>query len=148
MSLRHWFANPWGLALLVALPVLGIIALLALRRRRAALARLGHLPAVQALISAPGRLRRWKRTGLTLVLVLLCAGIAGPQWGRDWEPAAAHGRDLVVVLDMSRSMLAETPRRLDRARAALIDLSRTVQERGGHRLALVVFAARAQLICP
>ena len=146
--MRHWFAHPLVLILLAALPVLGVTALLALRRRRRALSQLGHLPAVQALISARRRLR-WLRTmGLAAGLALLCVGIAGPQWGRDWGHSVAHGRDLVVVLDMSRSMFAETPSRLDRARAALIDLSRTVQQRGGHRLALVIFAARPKLLCP
>jgi Ca-activated chloride channel family protein len=56
----------------------------------------------------------------------------------------------VIVLDVSRSMLAEDvlPNRLERAKKALEELSYTVQERGGHRLALVACAARARLICP
>src|SRR5262249_58131955 len=60
------------------------------------------------------------------------------------------GRDLVVVLDLSRSMLARDvlPSRLERAGQALDDLSRAVERRGGHRLALVVFAARARIACP
>src|SRR5262249_39062441 len=40
------------------------------------------------------------------------------------------------------------PSRLERAKAALADLSRGVERRGGHRLALVVFAGRARLACP
>src|SRR5262249_28146174 len=40
------------------------------------------------------------------------------------------------------------PSRLERAVRALDDLSRAVEERGGHRLALVVFAARARVACP
>jgi Ca-activated chloride channel family protein len=55
----------------------------------------------------------------------------------------------VVVLDVSWSMYAETPRnRLTRAKQALLDLCDTVQRRGGHRLALVVFAARPRVDCP
>jgi Ca-activated chloride channel family protein len=47
-------------------------------------------------------------------------------------------------------MLAEDvlPNRFERARRALEDLSYTIQQRGGHRLALVVFAGRAQIVCP
>jgi Ca-activated chloride channel family protein len=61
---------------------------------------------------------------------------------------AAAGRDIVVVLDMSRSMLAEQPTRFQRAKAALVDLSHEVQKRGGHRLGLVVFAGGARIACP
>ena len=45
-------------------------------------------------------------------------------------------------------MFAETPSRLRRAKTALLDLSDTIKQHGGHRLALVVFAGRAKLVCP
>jgi Ca-activated chloride channel family protein len=87
---------------------------------------------------------------LVFGLLFLIAGIAGPQWDRDWDQSAAPGRDLVLVLDLSRSMLAQDvlPNRVERAKKALADLSYTVQQRGGHRLALVAFAARARIFCP
>src|SRR5207253_10626100 len=47
--LRHWFANPWSFCLLALLPILGIVSLWALRRRRRALAQLGSLLALRAL---------------------------------------------------------------------------------------------------
>ena len=53
-----------------------------------------------------------------------------------------------LIFDCSRSMLAESPSRLERARAALLDLAEAVQRRGGHRVALVEFAGRARLACP
>src|SRR5262249_23508532 len=84
----------------------------------------------------------------SLGLTVLVIGIAGPQWGRDWTQAVAPGRDLVVVLDLSRSMLAEQPSRLHRARAGLINLAESLRERGGHRVARVVFAGRAKVVCP
>src|SRR5207237_2309864 len=89
-------------------------------------------------------------TARVLALLVLVVGIAGPQWGRDWDQSTAPGRDLVVVVDLSRSMLAQDvlPNRLERAKKALEDLSQAVQQRGGHRLALVGFAARARVICP
>jgi Ca-activated chloride channel family protein len=45
-------------------------------------------------------------------------------------------------------MLAETPSRLERAREAMIDLCNILEKRGGHRVALVLCAARARLACP
>jgi Ca-activated chloride channel family protein len=149
MNLIHrWFAHPqllWSLAVLPALVVLGLWAR---RRRRRALAQLGsfHLLAAQA-----GR-RRWPALmrGLFLTLGLALAGVAaaGPQWDWDFEQSAAPGRDLFVVVDCSRSMLAETPSRLERARSALKDLARAVEEKGGHRLALIFCAGQARVACP
>ncbi len=144
-SIRHWFAHPWLLTSLAALPVLTLLALWDRHRRRGALMLLGGLLATAGTSAQPRRLR-----GLCVVLglALLGLGAAGPQWGRDWEQPAAPGRDLVVVLDCSRSMLAEMPSRLDRARTALLDLCDGLARQGGHRVGLVLCAARARLVCP
>jgi Ca-activated chloride channel family protein len=146
--LRHWFAYPLALSLLALLPVLAVLALWGLRRRRGAMAGLGARAALDSVLAV----RRWPcwLRGACWVLGLPCLliGGAGPQWGRDWGQSTAPGRDLVVVLDCSRSMLAETPSRLERAKAALIDLVNGLQKRGGHRVALVTFAGRARLACP
>jgi Ca-activated chloride channel family protein len=138
------------MALLAVMPVLGVFTFLALRRRRGVLARFGRLPALNALTEGG---RQWptlrafcRSTGFTFLIL----GIAGPQWGREPQTVAAPGRDLIVLLDLSRSMLADDvpPNRLTRAKEALIGLADSVQQRGGHRLALVVFAARAKVLCP
>jgi Ca-activated chloride channel family protein len=152
--LRHWLAHPWALGLLGLLPILGLFAVLSFRRSRRMLARWGSRSAVEALTSVRRR-RRWLRSGCRLLaLVLVIIAIAGPQWGREQNPPTAPGRDLVVVLDLSRSMLAQdvlgktSPNRLGCAVDAVQDLLATVQRRGGHQLALVVFAARARIVCP
>jgi Ca-activated chloride channel family protein len=146
--LHHWFAQPEALSLLVSLPALLVLALWNRWRRRRALDRLGNPASLRALVETPGGRRFWRGLLLTLGLVLLIVGAAGPQWGRDWDQSAAPGRDLVVVLDCSPSMFAETPSRLERAKAALLDLADAQKKRGGHRVALVVFAAQARLACP
>jgi Ca-activated chloride channel homolog len=146
--LHHAFAHPVLIGFLVLLPVLGALGVWSRRERRRALARLGNVVTLETLLAARRRLRWLRGTCLLLGLACLVLGVAGPQWGRDWEQSAAPGRDLVVVLDCSRSMFAEVPSRLERARAMLLDLSRAVEKRGGHRLALVLFAGRARLACP
>jgi Ca-activated chloride channel family protein len=85
-----------------------------------------------------------------MALSILAVGIAGPQWGREPAPAVAHGRDLVIVVDLSRSMLADDvlPNRLAHAKEAVEALVTDLQHRGGHRLALVAFAGRARIMCP
>ena len=146
--LRHWFAQPlllWGLAVL---PALAALALWARRRRRRGLALLGGGLAFDLGLPRRSLLRLLRNSLFFFGLVLLVAGTAGPQWGRDWGQSAAPGRDLVVVLDLSRSMLAENPSRLERGKRALLGLADAVRQRGGHRLALVVFAGHAKLVCP
>jgi Ca-activated chloride channel family protein len=143
--MRHWLSHPEVLFVLTLLPVLAVLGSIDARRRRRVLTSIGGIPA----IVAP---RRWPQAlrGLLQLtgLLALVAGAAGPQWGRDVSQPAAPGRDVIVVLDCSKSMLAETPSRLERARAGLLDLADTFRRVGGHRVALVTFAARARLICP
>src|SRR5581483_8033594 len=112
LMLRHWFAHPSFLLLPAILPVLGFLAWLAQRRRQRALARIGTLLTLQALVARPSLLARVRDLCASLGLLALIVGIAGPQWDRDPNQVVVQGRDLVVVLDLSRSMLAETPTRL------------------------------------
>ena len=133
---------------LTALPFLAALGVWSTRRRRQALARLGDPVAVEMQLASRRGWRRLRGLCLLLGLLALGVGMAGPQWGRDWDQSAAPGRDLVVVVDCSRSMLAETPSRLERAADALVDLADAVERRGGHRLALVLFAGKAKLACP
>lgn len=144
-----WFAHPWALWLLAVLPVVGGLALWAWRKRRQALARLGDLLTLRGQVLVNPRGRRWGAVCFMAGLGWLIVGMAGPRWGRDpGSEEAVAGRDLVVVLDLSRSMLAEQPSRQERARRALLDLADTLQRHGGHRVALVIFAANPKLVFP
>jgi Ca-activated chloride channel family protein len=147
--LTHAFTTPALLAGLAVLPLLGLMAFVARRRRQRLLTRLGLPGAVLAHVERPpGRWRAAISWGLGLAC--LAVGAAGPRWGSGPPPPTAPGRDIVVVVDLSRSMLATDalPNRLGRARQALHEFANAVQNRGGHRLGLVAFAARAQVICP
>jgi len=71
-----------------------------------------------------------------------------PQTRTDTQTVATRVRaDIVIALDVSRSMLAEdaAPTRLDRAKAELGDLVGQLQ---GHRVGLVAFAGRAAVLSP
>jgi Ca-activated chloride channel homolog len=140
------FSHPWFLASLALLPALWIASMLSASRRVRLLAALSGPATGGALArTRPGRLPRLCGG---LGLALLAVGAAGPRWGRDWSQSAARGRDLVVVVDCSRSMFAEAPSRLERTLEALLSITETLRQRGGHRLALVVFAGSARLDCP
>ncbi|MGH7225177.1 MAG: VWA domain-containing protein, partial [Gemmataceae bacterium] len=134
------FAYPQGRIYLVLAFAVAALAVLALVRKRRALRRLARQG-----ISQPGVLVRPIRQILKCALLLLVAlllGIAvlGPQWG--WieeEMPPRRGRDVVIVLDVSRSMLAEdvAPNRLERARADLRDLADYLEGAGGYRIGLI-----------
>jgi Ca-activated chloride channel family protein len=146
--LRHVFAHPLILYALLALPTLGVLAYLARRRRRRVLEQFGAVGLRNALLTASGKGRGLRALCFLFGILALGLASAGPQWGRDWNQTTAPGRDVVVVLDLSRSMMAEQPSRLSRATAALADLCDALKRRGGHRMALVVFAGQARVICP
>jgi Ca-activated chloride channel homolog len=80
-------------------------------------------------------------------ILFLLLSLARPQWGFIWEEATQKGRDIVVAIDTSRSMLAQdmAPDRLTRAKLAALDLLRLAKS---DRLGLVAFAGTAFLQCP
>jgi Ca-activated chloride channel family protein len=88
-----------------------------------------------------GRLLLW--LGLAFGVV----GLARPQWGRIEEPVFDQSREIVIALDLSRSMLAPDvrPSRLERARLLIQGLLDGLR---GERVGLVVFAGTAFLQVP
>src|SRR5262249_1189999 len=144
------FADPWVLSLLLAMPILSVAQVVAAWRSRRLLLRLGLPLALIGLLPQPPRFRWIAGLLFSLAMTALIAGAAGPHWGRDPQPQVVAGRDLVVLLDMSGSMRAKDapPDRFARSVVAVRDLLGYIRTRGGHRLALVVFAADAQVVCP
>jgi Ca-activated chloride channel family protein len=148
------FARPDLLWLLLLLPALALVNRYAALKRRKASGEVGRPAAVAGLQTHPVRGRRWLGLAYPLAWMALVLGVAGPRWGKSDEPGVAVGRDLVIVVDLSRSMLAEdvavkgASRRWEAAKVGLRDLMDTIARRGGHRVALVVFAAKPKLVCP
>ena len=92
----------------------------------------------------------WQKWRLVLVVVIsafLWVTLAQPQWGENWQEATQRGRDILVAIDTSRSMLANdvVPNRLTRAKLAALDLMRLARQ---DRLGLIAFAGTAFLQCP
>jgi Ca-activated chloride channel family protein len=120
-------------------------------RRQRSLAAFVERPLATRLLPRVSRARRWlKALCLTAAVSCLVIALMQPQWGETEEDAPRRGRDLVILLDTSLSMLAEdvAPNRLEFARSLVRQLVEEVRAAGGHRLALVTFAGRATVQSP
>ncbi len=147
------FARPELLLAMLVLPVFALLNTHAAKRRRKSSDAVGRPAAIAGLQTHPRPTRRWIGTAYPLAWVVLVLGLAGPRWGKSDETGVAVGRDVVLVLDLSRSMLATdlsagNDARWQAGRAGLLDLMATIRARGGHRVAVVVFAARPKLLVP
>lgn len=143
------FDDPRLLWLALVLPALVAAGfwLWARRRRRAADA-LGSAALLERL--GAGDLRRSPTLRVALVAGAAAAlGIAaaGPRWGLESVEERSSAADLVLALDVSKSMLARdvAPNRLERERVLA---RRVLREMGGDRIGLVAFAGRAYVLSP
>ena len=96
--------------------------------------------------SSPVR-RFWRGLIFAGILILLIAAAARPSWGVRILPYSGQGRDLMVVFDVSKSMLAQDvrPSRLEHAKWLVRQLC---TRNPGDRFGLVAFAGNAFLECP
>lgn len=143
------FAHPkvlwFGLALL---PLLAVFLWFTWKKRQEVIRQFvqNKLLAELALgVSVPRQI--WRRVLLFTGVAFLLLGMAGPRWGFSWEEAAQRGRDVLIAIDTSRSMLANDvqPDRLTRAKLAALDL---LQLGKFDRFGLIAFAGSAFLQCP
>ena len=133
------FAQPWILLALAFIPALGALWLWAstrARRRaqtvsRQRVARPPHVAASLFLIAA----------GLAVV-----AG-AQPRWGDEESRVPRSGAEMMIVLDVSRSMEARDldPSRMEATKSMLRSM---LQRLGGDRVGMVIFAGNARLRFP
>jgi hypothetical protein len=132
------------LFLLALLPLAGYLFVAAERRRRRGLR---HLAGDHGVDPRWIRERRAEFFCLAWAAGLIILALARPTWREVWAEAAGEGRDVVFLLDVSRSMLAAdvAPNRLEAAKTAIRDC---VAALDGDRLALVVFSGSASILCP
>ena len=135
------FEDPWVLALLAIVPLTywlrgrgahrtGALRFSALDTiRETGVGISSWLPRVPSVLGAVG-------------VVAVIVALARPQTGVTSETLLTQGIDIVMVMDVSSSMLAEDlePNRLEAAKAVAADF---VGGRGNDRIALVAFAGQA-----
>lgn len=129
------------------LPIL-LLMLYASHRRRQTLRRFAHHGMLARLTAqfSPAR-RRWKQALFLLAMALLVIALARPSWNPVPREIRQQGRDVVFVLDVSKSMLADDlkPNRLERAKLAINDCLEILE---GDRVGLLLFAGNSLLRCP
>jgi Ca-activated chloride channel family protein len=132
-----------------ALACVAVLVVLELRARGAMAVFLS--PVMQRRLTAQASLGR-SLVRLGFVLAAMLAGIGAlmrPQARGETETVTATdaAADVMFVLDVSRSMLAEdaAPNRLARAKA---EIGQLVSQLEHHRVGLIAFAGRAAPVCP
>jgi Ca-activated chloride channel family protein len=143
------FGNPDYLTIILAPTILVLIFYLwASSRRRSMIERFADKSLVASIAPTMSKVRRSLKTVLVMIgsLALLVA-LARPQWGFEWQEVKRSGIDIMVAMDVSKSMLATDvkPNRLERSKFAIKDL---VKKLSGDRMGLVAFAGTAFLQCP
>ena len=142
------FAEPMFLWGLLSLPLFALLFIYAYHRRKKLAARfvsLSMLPKLSTSVSPWRRLA--KVTLLLFAIAFLFVALARPQWGRKMEHIERRGLDLVLLQDISLSMLAEDvkPNRLTRSRH---EISSFLESLSGDRVGLVAFSGEAQVMVP
>ena len=144
------FAHSWLLLLLMALPVLALLR-----------GKIGGTPGIlfssTKLVMAVGKRRR-SRAGAVLASLLygamacLIVALARPQLGRTLERIQASGVDIMLVLDVSGSMMAEDytigSSRVNRIDAVKRVTQQFIEARPNDRIGIIAFAGRPYLVSP
>jgi Ca-activated chloride channel homolog len=145
---RLTFGSPgWFWALLLLGPLIWFY-IDAARRREALLSRIVAPRLQKQLTGQVSHLKRNLRTGFLLAsVVLTVVALAKPRYGHREETITTKGRDVILAIDVSRSMLATdtAPTRLGRAKLISQDLLDLLL---GDRVGLIAFAGSAFLQAP
>src|SRR6202012_1492398 len=133
---------------LVLVPVLIVLFLAVRRWKRKALATLGERSVISRIIPDVS----FKRPTLKFILFiiaygLLIIGAADPQVGTTTDDTKHKGADIMILLDVSNSMLSQdfAPNRLENAKMAIAQL---IDHLHDDRIGIIVFAGEAYVQLP
>jgi Ca-activated chloride channel family protein len=142
------FANPSFLLLIFSLPLLGVVLFWRERYRARLRERYATSNLHTRLVRSMSRPRR-RASALAVLIAFVLIIVAGarPQWGYEDRHIQSAGIDLIIAVDVSKSMLAEDykPNRLARAKDLLQNIIWSLK---GDRVGIVAFAGDAAVVCP
>ncbi|MCX5679541.1 MAG: VWA domain-containing protein [Candidatus Omnitrophica bacterium] len=143
------YANPDYMTIIFVPAILVFIFYLwASRRRRSKLERFADRSLIGSIAPSMSIARRTIKASLVVAgIVLMLVALARPQWGFEWQEVKRTGLDIMIAMDVSKSMLANDvkPNRLERSKFAVKDL---VKKLDGDRMGLIAFAGTSFLQCP
>jgi Ca-activated chloride channel homolog len=135
----------WGLLII---PALFLVFYLVYRWKRKALSSLADAGMLKRIMPEASASRPWVKFSLfALAYACLVVGAANPQAGTRLEEVKKSGVELMILLDVSNSMLAKDlqPSRLEHAKRAIAQL---IDNLHNDRIGLVVFAGDAYVQLP
>ncbi|MFH0800427.1 MAG: VWA domain-containing protein [Pseudomonadota bacterium] len=142
------FADSTYLFLLLILPALAFFLAWAWGKRRIAWQRFAEAALAERLADEVVLSRlKLKEVLVALVVLLMLLALARPQWGFRWEDVKRRGVDIMIVVDVSKSMHAAdaSPSRLVVAKRKIEDFLNILE---GDRVGLVAFSGRAFVMTP
>lgn len=142
------FENIYLLINLLIIPLLALIFILNRLWRQKALSKYGDMEVVEQLISDKSHNRPiFKFIIMMLALAFLIIGMANPRTGSKLEKSKHKGIDVMLVIDVSNSMLANDikPNRLERAKMAI---SKMIDKLEDDQMGVIIFAGQAQTLLP
>ena len=131
--------NSNGAYLLIVVVIALMVTAYAIVARRRAELKFATANLRKQILPSSGLTKRLSPVLITLSLVLLVVSLLDVRWGKSWREVPQKGIEVIFLLDVSRSMLAEdaSPNRLSRAKQQIKDI---IHEMAGDRIGLVVFA--------
>lgn len=135
----------WGL---LVIPVFVLLFLVVSRWKKKAVASLGDKNVVREMMPQVSFSRPWlKFIFFAVAYASLIVGMADPQLGSKTEEVKRKGADLMILLDVSNSMLAQdlAPNRLENAKQAIAQL---IDKMHDDRIGIIVFAGQAYVQLP
>lgn len=142
------FAHPELLYLLLVIPLLIVFYIVMVNKKKKAIAEFGNPELLKPLMPLVSFKRgAWKFVMILIALMFVIIGVAGPQFGSKLQQIKKQGVELIVVLDVSNSMLAQDikPNRLEKAKMAI---SRMVEKLSDDKVGMIVFAGDAYVQLP
>ena len=142
------FASPEWLWLLLLSPAIVLLHWAVVAYRRHKIRRLGSATTIKELMPEYSTPRGWiKSSVLALAVAFIAIAAARPQTGSKLSSRERQGREIVLVVDVSNSMLAEDvePSRMARTRYAITQLVENMREDG---VGIVAFADESEVLLP
>lgn len=143
------YADPNYLTLILAPAILVFLFYMwAARRRRSMLEKFADKSLLGSIAPSMSAARRTIKAALVIAgALMMLIALARPQWGFEWQEVKRTGLDMMIAVDVSKSMLATDvrPNRLERSKFAIKDL---IKKLDGDRIGLIAFAGTSFLQCP